>query len=33
VAEVLVGMMDAKTFDRRQLDALRVKIEKAKKKQ
>jgi BlaI family transcriptional regulator, penicillinase repressor len=30
--EVLVGMMDAKIFDRRQLDQLREKIEKAKKK-
>jgi BlaI family transcriptional regulator, penicillinase repressor len=30
--EVLVGMMDAKMFDQRQLDALREKIEKAKKK-
>ena len=32
VEEVLVGMMDAKMFDRRQLDMLRDKIEKAKKK-
>ncbi|HEY6258010.1 MAG TPA: BlaI/MecI/CopY family transcriptional regulator [Xanthobacteraceae bacterium] len=32
VEEVLVGMMDAKMFDRRQLDALREKIEKARKK-
>lgn len=32
VEEVLVGMMDAKMFDRRQLDKLREKIEKAKKK-
>ena len=31
VEEVLVGMMDAKMFDRRQLDALREKIEKARK--
>jgi predicted transcriptional regulator len=31
VEEVLVGMMDAKMFDRRQLDMLREKIEKAKK--
>jgi predicted transcriptional regulator len=30
--EVLVGMMDAKMFDQRQLDMLREKIEKAKKK-
>lgn len=32
VEEVLVGMMDAKMFDRRQLDALREKIGKAGKK-
>jgi predicted transcriptional regulator len=32
VEEVLVGMIDAKMFDRRQLDMLREKIEKAKKK-
>jgi BlaI family transcriptional regulator, penicillinase repressor len=32
VEEVLVGMMDAKMFDQRQLDMLREKIEKAKKK-
>jgi predicted transcriptional regulator len=32
VEEVLVGMVDAKMFDRRQLDMLREKIEKAKKK-
>jgi predicted transcriptional regulator len=32
VEEVLVGMMDAKIFDRRQLDQLREKIEQAKKK-
>lgn len=32
VEEILVGMMDAKMFDRRQLDALREKIEKARKK-
>jgi predicted transcriptional regulator len=32
VEEVLVGMMDAKMFDRRQLDMLREKIEKAKKR-
>src|SRR5215813_11256944 len=32
VEEVLVGMIDAKMFDRRQLDMLRDKIEKAKKK-
>jgi BlaI family penicillinase repressor len=32
VEEVLVGMMDAEMFDRRQLDALREKIEKARKK-
>jgi BlaI family transcriptional regulator, penicillinase repressor len=31
VEEVLVGMIDAKMFDRRQLDVLREKIEKAKK--
>jgi BlaI family transcriptional regulator, penicillinase repressor len=30
--EVLVGMMDARMFDQRQLDMLREKIEKAKKK-
>jgi BlaI family transcriptional regulator, penicillinase repressor len=30
--EVLVGMMDAKMFDQGQLDALREKIDKAKKK-
>jgi len=30
VEEVLVGMMDAKMFDKRQLDLLREKIEKAK---
>jgi BlaI family transcriptional regulator, penicillinase repressor len=32
VEEVLVGMIDARMFDRRQLDMLREKIEKAKKK-
>ena len=32
VEEVVVGMMDAKMFDQRQLDMLREKIEKAKKK-
>jgi len=32
VEEILVGMMDAKMFGRRQLDALREKIEKARKK-
>ncbi|MBV9562416.1 MAG: BlaI/MecI/CopY family transcriptional regulator [Bradyrhizobium sp.] len=32
VEEVLVGMMDAKMFNRRQLDALRDKIKKAGKK-
>jgi BlaI family transcriptional regulator, penicillinase repressor len=32
VEEVLIGMMDAKMFDRRQLDMLMEKIEKAKKK-
>lgn len=32
VEEILVGMMDAKMFDRRQLDALRGKVEKAKTK-
>jgi BlaI family transcriptional regulator, penicillinase repressor len=32
VEEVLVGMIDAKMFDRRQLELLREKIEKAKKK-
>jgi BlaI family transcriptional regulator, penicillinase repressor len=32
VEEVLVGMIGAKMFDRRQLDLLREKIEKAKKK-
>ena len=32
VEEVLVGMIDAKMFDRRQLGMLREKIEKAKKK-
>jgi predicted transcriptional regulator len=32
VEEVLVGMMDAKMFDQRQLDMLREKIEKARKK-
>ena len=32
VEEVLVGMVDAKMFDRRQLDMLKEKIEKAKKK-
>jgi predicted transcriptional regulator len=32
VEEVLVGMMDAKMFNQRQLDLLREKIEKAKKK-
>jgi BlaI family penicillinase repressor len=30
--EVLVGMMDAKMFDRRRLDMLREMIEKAKKR-
>jgi BlaI family penicillinase repressor len=30
--EVLVGMMDAKMFDRRRLDMLRGMIEKAKKR-
>jgi BlaI family penicillinase repressor len=32
VEEILVGMMDAKIFDRRQIDQLREKVEKAKKK-
>jgi|SRR5215470_5011708 len=32
VEEVLVGMVDAKMFDQRQLDMLREKIDKAKKK-
>ena len=32
VEEILVGMMDAKMFDQRQLDMLREKIEKAKKR-
>jgi BlaI family transcriptional regulator, penicillinase repressor len=32
VEEVLVGMMDAKMLDRRQLDQLREKIESAKRK-
>jgi BlaI family transcriptional regulator, penicillinase repressor len=32
VEEVLMGMMDAKMFGRRQLDMLREKIEKARKK-
>jgi BlaI family transcriptional regulator, penicillinase repressor len=32
VEEVLVGMIDAKMFDRRQLDSLREKIERAKKR-
>jgi BlaI family transcriptional regulator, penicillinase repressor len=32
VEEVLVGMMDAKMFNRRQLDALREKIGKTAKK-
>jgi BlaI family penicillinase repressor len=32
VEEVLVGMVDAKMFDRRQLDMLREKIAKAKKR-
>src|SRR5215470_2954381 len=30
--EVLLGMVDAKMFDQRQLDMLREKIDKAKKK-
>ena len=32
VEEVLVGMVDAKMFDQRQLDMLKEKIDKAKKK-
>jgi predicted transcriptional regulator len=32
VEEVLVGMVDAEMFDQRQLDMLREKIDKAKKK-
>jgi len=32
VEEVLVGMLDAKMFDRRQLDMLRERIENAKKR-